>query len=897
MSALMKKIYSFVLLSFFCCFLQAQNLKWVTNFGNYPSSSVGTSISFDLSGNLCTTGIFTGTVDFDPGPSTFNLTSIGNNNIYITKMDTVGNLIWAKALEGGGNDNTVKSIKIDPSGNIYIVGAFGNTIDFDPGPSVYNLTSQGFLNTFILKLDSAGTFLWVHSYINSWPFLSNFNFATALAFDTNENIYISGWFKDTVNFDIGITNYTLNTPGNYNLYISKLDSSGNFIWAKQIGGLYEAFSGSIEVSSSGHIYLIGTFADTVDFDTGTGTYNLTALGSPGHYDVFILKLDLYGNFIWAKRIGGNYNDEASSLKLDAAENIYFSGIISGIADLNPDPSIIDTLGEAGVVSFFIDKLDSSGTLIWKKHIRTMNSYTYQLIVKEIAIDNSGNVYAAGDFNGLVDFNPDPVSNYILDGIAGYHNGFICKLSDAGDFIWAEQLRNNIGSNFINGMVVDGTGNVYTTGAFKGGTDFDPGVDTFFLSPTVVSNSFIMKFNYCGANYEDSFIYSSCDSVIINGISYNYSGEYIQQYNPGIGCDSNIIFHIAINSTSQVIYPSSCDAYTFNGSTYTTSGLYIFNFINTAGCDSTIYCQLTINSSTIDTIVQTSCGSYVLNSQTYTMNGIYTQTLATTSGCDSVITLDLTIIPNSNFVLYDTSCNFFTFNSQTYNYSGSFIQTFVNALGCDSFITLNIVIYYSNAADIFFNGCKNYIFNGQTYTFSGTYVQPHLNSLGCDSSITLHLNISHANTSVYHSGTLLSSNAGGAIYQWAICPSYSIIAGATDQTYTATADGDYAVIVIQNGCTDTSLCYTVNTVGINHYLNNNQINIFPNPTSGIFNIISNSTLNGASMHLLAMTGEIILQQEHLSGKQFSFDISDKAKGIYYLEINENGKKERMKIVKE
>ncbi|MCH7908562.1 MAG: hypothetical protein IIB38_02975, partial [Candidatus Hydrogenedentes bacterium] len=119
----------------------------------------GIAIAVDASGNVYTTGSFEGTVDFDPGASVFDLTSMGGLDVFISKLDASGNFLWAKAMGGTGTDKAL-GIAVDDSGKVYTTGSFEGTVDFDPGASVFDLTSTGGLDLFVSKLDASGNFLW-----------------------------------------------------------------------------------------------------------------------------------------------------------------------------------------------------------------------------------------------------------------------------------------------------------------------------------------------------------------------------------------------------------------------------------------------------------------------------------------------------------------------------------------------------------------------------------------------------------------------------------------------------------------------------------------------------------------------------------------------------------------
>jgi hypothetical protein len=237
------------------------------------------------------------------------------------------------------------------------------------------------------------------------------------------------------------------------------------------------------------------------------------------------------------------------------------------------------------------------------------------------------------------------------------------------------------------------------------------------------------------------------------------------------------------------------------------------------------------------------------------------------------------------------------NTQTYTTSGVFTQTLSNAVGCDSILSLNLTINLSSTSNITQTACESYFLNSQTYTASGSYIQTLLNVKGCDSTITLNLTIDTVNTFVTQTGTTITSNATGALYQWVLCPSYSTLPGATNQSYTPTSNGNYAVIVTQNGCIDTSLCRTVTVTVTEDYFDKIDIHIFPNPVNNRINIASNRALQDASLNLISITGQTILQKEHLHGKHFNFDMSNLANGLYFIEVVEDEKRIRLKMLKE
>jgi hypothetical protein len=385
----------------------------------------GLSIAVDASGNVYTTGNFEGTADFNPDPAVTNtLTSAGNDDIFISKLDAAGNFVWAKRL-GGTADDVGASIAADASGNVYTTGYFAGTGDFDPDPAVTNtLTSAGAFDIFISKLDAAGNFIWARRMGGT---AAAGDFGGAVAVDAVGNVYTTGAFNGTADFnpDPAVTN-TLSTAGSSDIYISKLDAAGNYVWARRMGGSGSSadFGESIALDASGNVYTTGRFSGTSDFNPDPAVTN--SLTSAGIDDIFISKLDAAGNYVWAKQMGGISQDYGSSIAIDAFGNSYTTGVFNGTADFNSDPAATNNLISAGGEDIFISKLDASGNLVWAKQLGgTSNDLGFGL-----AIDASGNVVTTGEFRATSDFNPDAATANNLTS-AGGSDIFVVKLNQPG----------------------------------------------------------------------------------------------------------------------------------------------------------------------------------------------------------------------------------------------------------------------------------------------------------------------------------------------------------------------------------------------------------------------------------------------------------------------------------
>ena len=261
------------------------NYRWANGRGGSGRDG-GNGIAFDSTGNVYASGVFNGTVDFDPGDGTANLTSAGSSDIFISKFDSSGNYQWAKRIGGTSGDGPAP-IALDSNGNIYMLGVFSNTVDFDPGDGTANLTSAGGTDNFVLRLNSSGNYLWAKRFGGTSD-----DSPWSIASDRSGNTVLTGQFRGTVDFDPGDGTANLTSAGGNDIFISKLDSSGIFHWAKQFGGTADDGSGTGAFDSSGNIYASGYFSTTVDFEPGIGRLEFT---SSGGYDMFVLKLDSSGN--------------------------------------------------------------------------------------------------------------------------------------------------------------------------------------------------------------------------------------------------------------------------------------------------------------------------------------------------------------------------------------------------------------------------------------------------------------------------------------------------------------------------------------------------------------------------------------------------------------------------
>ncbi|GAB3941026.1 hypothetical protein GCM10028805_03610 [Spirosoma harenae] len=431
----------------------------------------------DNAGNVYSTGSFTETVDFDPGPGTYSLTAAGGKDSYISKVDASGNFLWAKRIGGTGSDISY-GITVDAAGNVYSTGSFTETVDFDPGPGTYSLTATGGKDSYISKLDASGNFLWAKQIGGA-----GYDEGYSIAVDGMGNVYTTGYFTETADFNPGPGINAFTTRGGTNGYISKLDGSGDFLWAKRIEGAGSNATCSIALDQVGNAYITGSFTETAYFPD-FGALTLTASGAK---DSYISKLDGSGNFLWVKQIGGTGDDAGCSIAVDGTGNVFTTGYFTETVDFDPGPGTYSFTSIRGASSY-ISKLDAAGNFLWAKHMASQLGNLGSL-GSSISVDASGNVYSTGFFQETADFDPGPALYNLTS--AGGLDGYISKLDASGNFVWATSLGS---TGYDEGMaIIANKQGVYITGVFTGIVDFDSGPNPITLtSQSTQQDVFVSK---------------------------------------------------------------------------------------------------------------------------------------------------------------------------------------------------------------------------------------------------------------------------------------------------------------------------------------------------------------------------------------------------------------------
>jgi len=367
------------------------NWLWVKQAGG-TNWDYGYGIAVDANGNSYVTGYFYNSATF----GTTTLTSSGYADIFVAKLDSSGNWLWAKQA-GGASFDYGYGIAVDDNGNSYITGVFEEIATF----GTTTLTSSGYEDIFVAKLDSNGNWLWVKQAGGTgWD-----DYGRGIAVDANGNSYVTGYFWDSATF--GTT--TLTSSGNSDIYVAKLDCNGNWLWAKQAGGTGWDDGYSIAVDANGSSYVTGFFMESATF----GTTTLTS-SSEYYSDIFVAKLDSSGNWLWVKQAGGTDYDCGYGIAVDANGNSYITGCFNYIATFGTT-----TLTSSGSTDIFIAKLDSSSNWLWVNQA----GGTIDDGGRSIAVDANGNSYVTGYFEESATFGTTTLIS------SGYEDIFVAKLGE------------------------------------------------------------------------------------------------------------------------------------------------------------------------------------------------------------------------------------------------------------------------------------------------------------------------------------------------------------------------------------------------------------------------------------------------------------------------------------
>lgn len=440
----------------------AQTTQWVKTAGG-PNSDKGINIGVDSLGFIYIGGYFNGDATF--GAHTVSSAYSSDKDFFVAKMDTNGNFLWATS-GGGGIDDRMLGMHVDPAGNIYCTGTFWGGAGADFGS--ISLNEDGFDQTFLAKMDANGNWLWAKSFGS--PGTGTYSLPAPiftvwigddhgydLKTDDDGNIYITGWWSgDNAYFD----GFTLTNPswGPDTLtmgYVGKMDPNGNFLWVQNFDGVQDKRGerdNRLAIDKDKNIYITGGFKNT-------GTYGAHTLTSVGGWDIFVTKLDSAGNFMWARRAGSNKSDRGNGIAVAPDGDIYIDGEFKNEADFGND-----TLGHKSRKDIFVAKLKPNGDWKWAKRAKKSAGKDR---ANQMSVDTAENVFICGEIGDTIRFG-DTIINNVYDD----QNVFVSQLDKKGKWLWVKTGGGPTDNDRANDVVVDKWGNSYIIGYYEGTANFD-----------------------------------------------------------------------------------------------------------------------------------------------------------------------------------------------------------------------------------------------------------------------------------------------------------------------------------------------------------------------------------------------------------------------------------------
>jgi hypothetical protein len=501
----------------FGSFSQITELLWTNQIGA-ESNEVVSGIVNDADGNIYTVGHFGSTVDFDPGPAEVNLTDESNDDIFIQKSDSEGNLIWVKQLEG--NFPQTGQINLDAAGNILFSGFFSDSLDANPSEleELYIYQNEVDFSAFIIKLNPDGEFIWVKQFTADGE-LSNFVIMQDIQFDTDDNVIASLVFSGTLNMGTFDDPEEIFAEGQDILFFKLNATDGAIEWYKQIGGNGDDYA-KVVVDEDENIVLAGYYGGTADFDPGVDIYNLSTGAVLGNPHCFVAKYTSSGDFIWAKPIIGDYHGKILDLALHD-EGLLVTGRLSGIADFDFSPTIFEM--DSGENSdIFVLKINYDGEFNWVKAIKTGNYFCGSLI----ETDSLNNIYITGIFNDSADLDPSGATFIVNTTVPMgpeplYFDAFITKWNATGEILWGGHFLSNSSIELEKSvkLCVVNPNEIYGITNFSSALDIDPNLgSSYLLTSEGASDLVLFKLNIVDALTNEEIITNEGSKLFPNPVS-------------------------------------------------------------------------------------------------------------------------------------------------------------------------------------------------------------------------------------------------------------------------------------------------------------------------------------------------------------------------------------------
>jgi len=381
-----------------------------------------------VSGSAYVAGRYSDTVDFadDFATSADSNSSVDGWDAFVTKVASDGSY-EATYVWGGTGSDSAEAVCADSSGNVYVVGAFYNTVNFAAswaGTENKDPDTAGKPSSYLLKINADGTYGWTKVFGGPqmcWP--------TDVCCDGSDNVFVVGMFGDTVNFaaDWSGTDEKAANAGEQGGFIMKVGSDGTYGWTHAIGGLTSsAYMYGVATDVGGNVYVCGEFSGTVNFEADwSGTDPKTSGVGTG---AFLTRVVADGSYSWTRVFSGNSNATAQGVAVSGS-SVYLGGYFSGTVDFRQEwGEPVDEKISAGSDDAFVVKVGTDGSYGWARRIGGSG----QEWVNDIAVDSTAKPIAFGTFQSPpTDFGTDFAVSEVRDAEAD--SSFAMRINADGTY--------------------------------------------------------------------------------------------------------------------------------------------------------------------------------------------------------------------------------------------------------------------------------------------------------------------------------------------------------------------------------------------------------------------------------------------------------------------------------
>lgn len=859
--------------------ITGNGLFWAkyTNTGDYEFGmgiengllDFGRNIALDKDGAIWVAGSFRNRVDLDAGGSAPLILANGYKDVFVAKYDSLGDYV-SGFIFGGSNGSgscSVQKITVDDQGNIYLVGWFDGTIDFDPDTSGVQLFSSTGVasSSFLAKYTSAGQLVYAK------PILSNIGVAGhGMEVDSNGNVMVAGVFSGVVDFDpgSGTQQFTSMSITGSDLFVARYNLQGNLQWVHTIGAPDAGFKvRNTTLDKDGSIYITGAMGGTVDFDPGPGV----AIDSSLSTSVYVLSFDSSGLFKREMVINDGYDDNSLGYGIDIDDNYntYLAGYFGDTLDFDPGPGTASLYGDgsnAGYVAIY----DSVGNYINAIAI-------YGSIVRGLAVDGNEDVLVVGFYAGATDFDGGPgqatlpaigidafLAKYSINDIGvinastnatcnGLFDGSVLLSASNGvppytyaipalGVISNAGMFDSLRSGQYSYAVTDSLGEV-SRGVFSIGEN-----DTIVPVPQIFDETCWgaidgrVEFSVLGGAAPFTYSVWGVDTNSIGVFDSLYADTYIYEVVDSLGCMADGSLTVMPGNNIHISGLSLTDVKCFGDN----SGAVNFNV-------------------TADTAV-----TFMWS------NGDITQDLANVEAGEYMVTITDAIgcITARTYELQQP-------DSLSLQHQVQDIACFGDSNGSVIVSTVGGVLPYQY---MWSSGASTDTLND---LFAGLYTLTFTDGNGCTLTDTVDLLQGDLIDTVTFTSTIVNDTIVLSVtdtfdaYQW--FKNGSTIINETGPSLRVPWSGNYSVTATLGDCTQSSVSQYFTALGINQALIAAQISTHPNPTTGRLHINWGQDLSEVQISVLNIQGKQVFNQTVENVASLNIDLSPFSEGIYLVQI--------------